>query len=109
MPILNAASRCQHAPNNQDNKGADDCPDKTSTFTRTVPSESLPKICCYYGTDDAQNSRQDKSRRLVRARMNKFRDDPRKKSDHDCPNYTHGLAFRLTGGNALAADWLRFG
>ena len=96
-----------HAPNYENDNGANYCANKTGSLTCAVPADGLAKIGRDERSHDAKNSRQNKTCRLVWSRMKEFSNKSSDESDYNSKDYTH-CDFLDTGwqrvGNSAPAN-----
>ena len=76
-------------PGRQNHDGPDRRSDQTGSFVWPIPSKALPKEGRYESSDDAEDCREDKSRRLIPSRHKEFRDNASQKADNDRPDDAH--------------------
>jgi hypothetical protein len=67
----------EKAPHDKDDDGADDGADRPRAFIGLIPADRLPEIGGDERTGDPQNGGQDKSRRFIRAGVQKLGDNAR--------------------------------
>jgi len=77
-------------PDEQHDDRADDGAEEAGALVRAIPAYGLADERRDECTGDAEERRQDKARRVVRARRQKARDDSGDKADDDDPNDLHG-------------------
>ena len=80
-----AIARGEKAPHHKDNEGAYDGANEPRAFARLIPADRLPDVYGGERTDNPQNGGQDKSRRFIRARVQKLGDNTRNEPDNDSP------------------------
>ena len=74
-----AIAPCNKAPDQKHDDGAHDGADQPRAFTGLIPADRLPDIGGDERADDPQDGGQDKSRRFIRAGVQKLGDNTRQK------------------------------